>query len=117
LDLLPVRGRATGVLVATLTLLGLWAGALAGPASAATAKNCGSWHSPGGNVASDIIASGVSCHYAKSKFLRAFNNKGYVSGWKLKYHSVRMSHGYQYEKVVATKGSDKITYQWKSVLG
>jgi hypothetical protein len=95
----------------------MFGAALAGSASAATATNCGSWHSPAGTSALDITASGVSCHYAKSKFLTAFNNGGSVRGWKIKHGSSRSTrHGYTIERIVATKGSDKITYQWKQPI-
>ena len=116
--LVLARGRAVGVLVAMLALLGLWAGALAGPALAgpalaAKANNCGSWHS---RSAWDITAAGVSCHSVKSKFLPAFKHQGHVTGWKIKEHAVGGGNGYTVEKVVATKGSDKVTYHWKSTV-
>jgi hypothetical protein len=102
--------------VGSLALFGLLGAALAGSASAATAKSCGSWHSPAGTAALHITASGVSCHYAKSKFLTAYNNGGHVPGWKVKYGSSRSSHGYTIQKTVATKGSDKITFHWKQPI-
>ena len=114
---LLVRGRAVGVLVATFGLLGLCGVALAGPASAATVKDCGSWHTPAGNTAKDITALGVSCHYARSRLLRAFENGQHLRRWKYRYHSLGSAHGYTIEKVVATKGSDKITFRWKQVIG
>ena len=111
------RGRAVGVLVASLAMFGLWGVALAGSASAATTKSCSPVTKP--FHAWDITASGVSCHYVTTSFLRAWWNNGAVNGWtqKVKTLSTNSRKGYYLDKVTDTKGTKKVTFRYHQLIG
>lgn len=112
-----VRGRAVAMLVASLAVFGLWGVTLVGSASAATTKSCGSVTKP--LHAWDISASGVSCHYVTTSFLRAWWNNGAVNGWtqKVKTLSTNTRKGYYLDKVIDTKGTKKVTFRYHQMIG